>query len=44
MKLIKEDYDDFDRRWEEEFGPDDEIDVLSAQDAIKLLDEMESFK
>lgn len=44
MKVIKEDYNDFYKRWEEKFGPDDEIVVLSAEDALELLKEMEEFK
>lgn len=50
MKLIDENYiiedniqDEWDKAWEQKFGPDDKIEVLSADDALKLLDEMENF-
>lgn len=50
MKLINENYivedstqDEWDKAWEQKFGPDDRIEVLSAEDALKLLAEMENF-
>lgn len=49
LKQLSEDtsevaIDDFDRRWEAEFGPDDVPSILPVEDAMAELRKMERFE